>query len=145
MRLIKLSTEEFKADEDVHNYFNNRNSEFHSRGMNGVFIFPNGWIAKNSIEPNDTILFSYRGNILYVAKTCSELLPWNGKESEAYPNYLEIDLESLKQVSFSVADLETELRNKTGFTNSIAKSQGWPILPDDSKTVAVVNMLCGQQ
>ncbi len=143
MRLVKLSTEVFKSEEAIHYYFQDKDSEFRTRGDNGVFLFPKGWISKNSIHLNDRILFSYRNHIMYVARACSGCLPWLGKDWKKYPNCLEIDLDSIREVSFSVAELESELRRETELNKSIEKSQGWPLLSDDSKTEAIVDRLCG--
>lgn len=141
MRLIKLSVKEFKDLKSVHSYFQDVGSEFRNRGKHGFFCFPKGWIAEDGLEPDETILFSYKGQVVYVAKTLSGRMPWFGPESADYPNYFQVDLASLMHVSFTVQALETMLTEQAGLSKSITASQGWPRLPDDKDTETVVKIL----
>lgn len=141
MRLIKLSKKIFKSEAKVDHYFNGPDSELRSRNDEyGVFTFPKGWIAEDGINPNETVLFSYKGNVVCVAKTLSERLPWDGAECVDYPYCLHIDLSSMEMVSFPIRDLELALTETTGICKSLT-AQGWPILPDTLNAEAAVNQL----
>lgn len=64
MRLVKLSIDEFADETELQNYFNNR---LPKRSPKGLFIFGNQ-VARNGLKPGETILFSYRNKLRYVAK-----------------------------------------------------------------------------
>jgi len=75
VRLIKLSIGEFPTGEDVNRYFRSPESELRSRTPRGTFVFPKGWIAKDGLNPGDTVLFSYRADVIYVGRARSGRQP----------------------------------------------------------------------
>jgi hypothetical protein len=144
MRLIKLSKKIFETEDKVAYYFNDSGSELRSRNdKHGVFTFPKGWIAEGGISPNETVLFSYKGNVVCVAKTLSERLPWSGFECSLYPYCLQIELSSMKMGKFPISDLERALTEATGMCKSLT-AQGWPILPDSVEAEATVKQLIAE-
>jgi hypothetical protein len=68
MRLIKLSKDDkdFVSEESLKYYFH---VKLFTRTPSGFFVFPKRHIAANALDPDERILFSYQGNLRYVAKT----------------------------------------------------------------------------
>lgn len=141
MRLIKLSKKIFDTEDKVDYYFNDSGSELRSRDdKHGVFTFPKGWIAEGGITPNETVLFSYKGNVVCATKSLSARLPWCGFECSLYPYCLQIDLSSMKMVKFPISDLEDVLTKVSDMSKSLT-AQGWPILPNTEEALRAVNQL----
>jgi hypothetical protein len=65
VRLIKLSTNEFPGEANLLTYFA---QELQDRKPPGLFRLPTGWIGKDALHEGETLLFSYRNRLRFVAK-----------------------------------------------------------------------------
>jgi len=64
-------------------------------------------------------------------------MEWTGEESEDYSHCFQVNLASLRRVSFTVQELAEALGR------TIEPSQGWTILPDGMEPEWTVNTLSG--
>ena len=103
-------------------------------------MFTKGRISSDGISSGETLLFSYEGEIVYVAKAASGPLPATGPESAEFPYYLQVDLPSLKRASIPLTDLQNAITAKTGESVQLL-GQGWTRLPDDEAVENVINSL----
>jgi len=141
LRLIKLSKELTPSRAEVVYYFEDPDSEFRTRHETfGIFMFTKGRISSDGISSGETLLFSYEGEIVYVAKAASGPLPTTGPESDEFPYYLQVDLPSLKRASIPLTDLQNAIAAKTG-ENLQLLGQGWTRLPDDDAVENVISIL----
>lgn len=141
MRLIKMSKELTPSHAEVVAYFEDPESEFRTRHDTfGIFRFTKGRISPDGIHPGETLLFSYEGVIVYVAKAVTGPLPTVGPESTEFPYYLQVDLPSLKRASIPLIDLQNVITAKTGESIQLL-GQGWTRLPDDEAVEDVINSL----
>jgi hypothetical protein len=138
MRLVKLSPKEFPEESDLLTYFA---EELPSRNPPGLFVFPKGWIAQGELDPGETVLFSYRGRIRYIAKAATGRRANQSQKPDLYPNCLEINMESVRQTDFAVGDLEKHLRDEMSLEKCLERSQGWPRIPDDPRAERIVQSL----
>jgi hypothetical protein len=132
MRIIKLSPfdEDMKTLVDVHAYFNKK---LLSRSPQGSFLLTKGRIAKNGIEPGELLIFSYKGNIVYLAFSASGRIDNQGDEAEEYPYYFCIDIDSIVPGKGHLKDLEQDF-NRLGITKKhLLNTQGWPIIRESKE------------
>ena len=81
-----MSKELTPSHAEVVSYFEDPESEFRTRHDTfGIFRFTKGRISSDGINPDETLLFSYEGEIVYVAKAASGPLPTTGPESAEFP------------------------------------------------------------
>ena len=113
MRLIKLSTDEF-ADEDVlQTYFAD---ELRKRTPKGLFIFGKQ-IAPNGIKPGETILFSYRNKLRFVAKAKTGRKKNIYRSIDTYPNCFEIKM-PVRKANIALEEVERKLQAKADLKTS---------------------------
>lgn len=136
-----MSKELTPSHAEVVEYFEDPESEFRTRHDTfGIFMFTKGRISSDGINPGETLLFSYEGEIVYVAKAASGPLPTTGPESAEFPYYLQVDLPSIKRASISLNELQNVITAKTGESIQLL-GQGWTRLPDDKAVEDVINSL----
>ena len=141
MRLIKMSKDLSPSREEVVSYFEDSDSEFRTEDeTHGIFYFTKGRISPDGIKPGETLLFSYDGEVVYVAKAASAPLASSGAESAQFPYYLQVDLPSLRKASIPLAQLQRTITDKLGNCPPLT-GQGWTRLPDDAAVEAAVNSL----
>lgn len=141
MRLIKMSKELTPSRTEVVSYFEDQKSEFRTRDeAYGIFMFTKGRISPDGISSGETLLFSYEGEVVYVAKAASGPLPTTGHESTEFPHYLQVDLPSLKRASIPLTELQNAITAKTGESIQLL-GQGWTRLPDEEAIEDVINSL----
>lgn len=132
MRLVKLSTDEIANEEELQNYFT---VKLRTGTSPGVFVF-NGHIAENGLAPGETILFSYRNKLRYVAsaKTGRKDNIYRHKAKYRYCFIVDLDL---IQADVSLQEVERRLRAQAGLQNSLT-GQGWNKIPDSEKAEKVI-------
>lgn len=140
MRLVKLSTAEFKDSDEVDDFFDD---DLPEREPPGKFLFPAGWIAADGLDESELLLFSFLGRVVRIARAGSGRLQNTDVDRARYPNYFVVDMKSVREVDFSVIDLEEAMRRECGVAKSIAASQGWVRLPDTEAAARVVRRLGG--
>lgn len=138
MRLVKLSTVEFENIADVNDYFA---VQLPARTPPGQFRIPKGWIAQDGLNRGDVLLFSFNSRVVRVARSASGRLQNSDEYQVDYPHYFVVDLKTVRQVDFSVVDLEGEMQQMCGVTKSIAVAQGWVRLPDTSVAIQAIERL----
>ena len=102
MRIVKMSTDIFEDEEQVHSFFK---KELRSRGggtVGGKFRIPAGWIAEDGLKVGEPLLFSHQGVVLYSAKASSSRRTNDDEESEEYPFYFDVNVESIRPVKENV-------------------------------------------
>jgi hypothetical protein len=129
MRIIKLSPEDpdMLNREKVNDYFNRK---LRARNPKGQFLLKKGWISKKGITEGELIVFSYKGKLKYLAMASSERIDNKGDESNEYPQYFCIDVETITPAKGSLKDLEAILHEKEMTKKSLVKCQGWPIIKE---------------
>lgn len=142
MRLIKLSKEEFRKEEDIEHFFgpefNKNKSILEQREPPGTFYISESRIGKNGIKEGETLLFTYDGKLRFIAKSASGRLTKPGKKR--FPNYFVIDMNSLRQSKpIRVNDLEKLFDGVRG--NKSFKGQPWVILPDTADSLSIISKL----
>ena len=141
MRLVKLSTQEFEDLNKVNEYFQN---VLPQRTPPGKFMIPKGWIAEDRLSEGELVLFSFNSRVVRVAQAASGRRANDDPEFADYPYYFLVDLDTLREVEFSVEDLERSMQNECGVTKSIAVAHGWVLLPDTPAATQVVERLSNQ-
>jgi len=129
MRVIKLSPNDkhMLTRENVDWFFQ---SHLKEREPVGQFFITKGRISKNGIQPGETLVFTYLGDIVYIARSASIRLETAGSHANKYPFFFCVDVDSIKATSGKLFELEKMLRNEGLLNRNLVKSQGWPILEE---------------
>lgn len=134
MRIIKLSpgnSQHFKDKKSVISFFT---KELSSRTEKGKFRIPKGVLDEKKFKVGEKLLFSYNKEILFASVSKSEKLQNNDEYKKELPFYFLVDTDNLHQVSeLTLDDLEQKIR-KIFPGKNIVKSEGWPIIDENSKT-----------
>ena len=136
MRIIKLSPEDmsFPDRRSVDMYFEQR---LPNRIPEGQFFITKGRIARNGVEKGELLIFSYRNEIVYIAKAKSPRFTNQGVEKSTYPHYFCVDCSTIEKGRGNLAELEQALRGINASSKNLVKAQGWPRL-DDSQAVEMI-------
>jgi hypothetical protein len=126
MRLVKLSTDEFPEDHDLIAYFRD---VLPARNPPGLF-FLGHQIGGDALEPGETLLFCYRGNIRYVAKAETGRMDSPPAKQDAYPHCFVINLQSVRATELPLAEVERELQEKAALTKSM-QGRAWTKIHGD--------------
>lgn len=129
MRIIKLSTADpdMKTREDVDRYFLKTLPEMTPGGQ---FLVTKGRIAKNGISPGERLVFSYKGEIIYLARAASERLDTTGPDAQTYPNYFIVGIETIQPAKGRLTEFEADLQGSGLADKNIARARGWPIIDE---------------
>lgn len=148
MRVVKLSEEkEFSRTREVIEYFE---VIIRERTLKGKFrILQTNPDARPKIGAEEfekgkeeLVIFSYKGEILYTAKTKSGIMENRDRCRKDYPLYFLIDIKTIKRVfDITLKDLEKRLLRDTGKKYNLARSQAWPKLENSKKTISAVEGL----
>jgi hypothetical protein len=130
MRLIKLSTQHFANEKQLDGYF--------KRELNGKrrFYF-NTQIREDGIMPGETVLFSLRGRLLYVAKATVGRTRDPERKKGKYQNYIVIGT-PIRKLDVSLEEFERKLETKANLKISL-KGQGWNIIEDSKRTEKTID------
>ena len=125
MRIIKLSPEDpdMKDRGMVDLFFNKKLRERKPRGQ---FLITKGRISEKGISPGEMLVFSYNGEIVYLALSKSGRLTTTGPEANNYPFYFCVDISTIVKGKRSLHELEKEINA----SKHIVKTQGWPSFKD---------------
>jgi len=136
MRIVKLSTQEFADEKDVHSFFNETLPSRAAGKAGGKFRITSGWIAEDGLHADEPLVFSYEAVLLYCAKAASGRRTNDDEESEHYPNCFYVNVESIRPVkeNITLLELQERLDRVTGTKRNIARSQGWNSIPDSEVT-----------
>jgi hypothetical protein len=128
MRIIKLSPNDpdMINREMVNFYFNDKLRMLLPLGQ---FLLTEGRISKNGISPGEMLVFSYLGEIVYLAISQTKRIRNTGNEFLQYPYYFCIDTETIVKGKGTLQGLENEIKPKKNFV----KSQGWPTIKDSDE------------
>lgn len=131
MRIIKLSPEDpsFPNRSRVDFYFN----EELPRREHNQFLLTKGRIKKGGITPGEMLVFSYKGDIVYLALSESERHNNTGLEASKYPFYFSVG--SIIKGKGNLKQLENELKTN----KNIVKTQGWPTIKDSPEIKRIWN------
>jgi hypothetical protein len=133
MRIIKLSPDdiEMKTREMVDSFFLTR---LHEKDPKGQFLLTKGRIAEDGIQPGEYLVFTYLGDLVYVARSASRREETEGPNARQYPHYFCVDVDSIKAASGRLAAFEDALRSRGLLDRNLVKSQGWPIVPETDQS-----------
>lgn len=125
MRIIKLSPEDrsFPNRDMVDSFFN---EELPARNPRGQFLLTKGRIARNGISFGEMLVFSYNGEIVYLALSQSERFNNTGKERYEYPFFFCVDVDTIIKGRGNLKELESELK----IGKHIVRTRGWPTIKD---------------
>jgi hypothetical protein len=136
MRLVKLSTDEFPEESDHLAYFNR---ELPARRSPGLFRFK-GRIAEEALDPGETVLFSYRGRLRFVAQAETGRMDNVHMPHVDYPHSFVINLQTVRPTDVPLNELENRLRAEAGLDVSL-RGQGWTRSPDSERAEQVIAAL----
>ncbi|WFU49148.1 hypothetical protein [Sinorhizobium terangae] len=126
MRIVRLSTREFPDLESVRAFFQ---SELPSRTPQGRFFVTADRIARTrGLAPSDYLVFTFKGRIVFTARSGSRLLPNAFEHRETHPYYFVLELDTLRETDVDVEELEHRY-NGTGRGPINVATQGWNRLP----------------
>jgi hypothetical protein len=106
-----------------------------SRDPSGLFFLKNGFVASDGIAIGENIVFSYKTEIMYVAKAASGRHETLTEDRLIYPYYFIVDMGTVVSAKGYLSDLQTAL-GEIGIEKNIAK-QGWPRIPDSVETESI--------
>ena len=133
MRIIKLSTKEFKTLDEVIEWFKN---DLPSRIEPGMCQITHGRIAKDKLNPGEPLLFTFQSRVVFLARTASGLRANYDEYQVRYPYYFLVDMEKVRQVDIDLQEIENQL-HKAGFVKNFVITQGWPFVVDNPQTEAL--------
>jgi hypothetical protein len=131
MRLVKFSDKEFPNEDALERYFAGDLSKRTPKGL--VFCPPK--IAEHGIYVGETILFSYRNKLRYVAKAetprMTNIYQHEYPENKKYPYCFCIKLPGRK-ANVPLQTVGENLRAEAGLDIKL-RGQGWTIITDDKR------------
>ncbi len=129
MRVVKLSEEIFPELENVMMFFRD---DLPERNPPGKFRITERRIAQDGLEPGEEILFSYNGQIYFIAQSSTGRLENEDEHQNEYPFYFLVDMDTLRSVDISLHDVEQKYHQETGETKSLVQTQGWPKIENET-------------
>ncbi|HUO78196.1 MAG TPA: hypothetical protein VMU21_11545 [Thermodesulfovibrionales bacterium] len=133
MRIIKLSPKDRSmTNRDMVDYY--FNEELPNR-EHGQFLFTKGRIKEEGIAPGEMLVFSYNGDIVYLALSESERHANTGPEASEYPFYFCVDIKTIIEGKGNLKQLENEIK----VNKNIVKTQGWPTIKDSLEIKRIWN------
>lgn len=144
MRVIKLSPNDpdMMTREMVTTFFRGK---LGSRIPLGQFFLTQGRIAENGITPGERLLFTYNGECVYQARAASGRTKTEGAESNQYPFYFCIKMESLVNAAGQLQEFENKLKDLGFLDKNLVHSQGWPTVNDaNARVCGEIDRLLGK-
>ncbi|HAM52380.1 MAG TPA: hypothetical protein DCP92_17420 [Nitrospiraceae bacterium] len=138
MRIIKLSPEDidFPDRNSVDVYFR---QTLPNRNLAGQFLLTKGRIAENGIDQGELLIFSYKTEVVYLARANSNRIPNMGPQRTIYPFYFLVDLPTVTQGKGTLYEVEEALEEALHGVTNIVKTQGWPRFADSQALEEVWN------
>lgn len=129
MRIIKLSPDDVDMTirEAVDVYFH---ETLPSRTPAGQFLLTRGRIRKDGLKPQELLVFSYLGKIVYLAKAGSKRIETSGDDAKQYPFYFCVDTITIQKGTGTLDEFEKLVDTANLSEGNIVRSQGWPMLAD---------------
>lgn len=142
MRIIKLSPNDVDmySREMVDHYFQFRLNRVRPVGQ---FLLTKRRIAENGISPGEMLIFSYRGEIVYLALAASSRMDTEGQEALNYPYYFCVDVDTIVPGRGTLNDLEEALAAEGLLKKNIVRSRGWPIIEEENDTLSKLKRIWG--
>jgi hypothetical protein len=135
MRLVKLGTREFPNQSDPQAFFA---QELPSRKPPG--LFPCKQIGKNGLQPDETVLFTYRCRLRFVAKAKTGRKNNIYVRQADYPHCFEIDMKSLRRADVPLEEVEHQFRSQSGFQKS-RRAQAWTRISGSDQAKQIIDTL----
>lgn len=145
MRIIKLSQSDpdMVTREMVENYFT---TELYAREPEGRFLLTKGRIKEDGLYEGEVIVFTYKAQIVYLGVVEKCVQANRGQDSDIYPSFFCIDMDSLVRGKGTLSKLEAEL-HKNKITSKKFAGQGWvQVIPEENEHLLnniLVNFTCG--
>ena len=131
MRIIKLSPNDHDmiTRDMVSVFFQEKLAKRHPVGQ---FFLTSGRMSENGIAPGERLLFTYLGECIYQARAATGRMKNEEENSDIYPFYFCLDMETFANASGSLQELEDNLKNAKLLSKNLVRSQGWPTINDTS-------------
>lgn len=113
MRIIKLSEKEFSIVEEVREFF----AGLSDHQPPGKFRVPKGWIARDALDPDEQLVFTFQGNAVFIANALSGIQNNTDEYRADYPVFFQIDTSTLKEAKSRPAARK--------LLDDLARGQGW--------------------
>lgn len=127
MRIVKLSEKIFPNIKNVHDFFQN---DLKTDPI-GKFRFTKGRISATALQPNERVLFSYKGVIYYKAVTITGRQNNVDSYKQMYPYYFNIDIDTICPTKIKLHELEKMYKDISKTKISLVHTQGWPIIVEN--------------
>lgn len=129
LRIIKLNTvEEFPNRVKAREFFLR---DLPARSPRGAFYITRRAIAANGLAANDRLVFTHKGECIFVADAKTGRLPNKDRSDKKYPYYFIVNLETLWPVQGMLRDLQRILKANGAQTSNLHRSRSWPSLTLD--------------
>jgi hypothetical protein len=125
MRVIKLSEAEFSNLEEVREFF----AGLAGHEPPGKFRVPKGWIAKDALDVNEQLVFTFQGTAVFTANALAGIQANTGAYKPDYPAFFQIDRSTVREANDCPAGRE--------LLGKLARGQGWNRLADSNETQAL--------
>lgn len=111
------------------------NEKLPNRNPPGQFLLTKGRISAKGISPGEMLVFSYNGDIVYLALSLSERQENTGPEAREYPYYFCVDIATIISGKGNLKQIENEIKA----SKNIVKTQGWPTIKDSPEIKKIWN------
>jgi len=133
MRLVKLSPSVFKNESELQDFFDNG---LGNQKPKGLFIFRGRHIAPNGLYPGETVLFSYRNKLRFVAKAETGRKDNVYGKRKKYPYCFVVKL-PVRKTCVSLEEVERKLHIQADFQKSLS-GQVWTKIADSEQAERVI-------
>lgn len=135
MRVVKLGPEEFPDENKLLGYFE---QELPRRNPQGLFLFKDR-IAKDGLEPGETVLFCHETKLRFVAEAATGRMDNTHLRQGEYSHCFVIKLPP-RRANVPLAEVERRLRAEAGLKKSL-QGQAWTRIPDSKEAEHVIDSL----
>jgi len=134
MRIIKLSSDdvELKTREAVDEFFQ---GGLRAKEPPGKFSLKGALkckIGENGVAAGEGLVFTYKGECVYKARSNSSREKNRGADNKVYPHYFLVDIASIEAIQGTLTQIQEKLEQEDlRLKYDLARVQAWPRFQDD--------------